>query len=134
MSHIPAPHAPPPLAPPVAKRQPKTTTLHGVTLVDDYHWLREKGHPDVLAYLEAENAYVEAGMAHTAALQETLYREMLGRLKETDMSVPVRDGEYWYYTRTEEGKAYPLFCRRHLALESAVLEHRAVVVGDVVEG
>ena len=103
--------------PPMAKKVPKTTTLHGVTLTDEYGWLREKGTPEVTAYLEAENAYTDAGTAHTAALRETLYNELLGRIKETDENVPVRDGEYWYYTRTEQGKAYPVFCRRKGTLE-----------------
>jgi oligopeptidase B len=124
--------APQPPAPPVAKQQPKSTTLHGVTLPDEYHWMRDKGHPDVVAHLAAENAYVEAAMAHTAALQDTLYREMLGRLKETDMSVPVRDGGFWYYTRTEEGQAYPIFCRRGLAPgapEEIYLDQNALAAG-----
>ncbi len=107
-----------PSSPPVAKKSPKTTTLHGVTLVDDYHWLRDKGNPEVTAYLEAENAYTEAGTKHTAALRETLYKEMLGRIKETDEQVPVKDGVYYYYTRTEQGKAYPIFCRRQGSLEA----------------
>lgn len=133
MSHPPSPVPPRLPAPPVAKQRPKATTLHGVTLIDEYHWLREKGQPEVVAHLTAENAYVEAAMAHTAALQETLYREMLGRLKETDMSVPVRDGEFWYYTRTEEGQAYPIFCRRHLALdapEEVYLDQNALAAGQ----
>ncbi len=103
----------------MAKKVPKTTTLHGVTLTDEYGWLREKGTPEVTAYLEAENAYTEAGTAHTAALRETLYNELLGRIKETDEDVPARDGEYWYYTRTEAGKAYPVFCRKKGTLEAA---------------
>jgi oligopeptidase B len=70
--------------PPMAKKVPKTTTLHGITLTDDYAWLREKGTPEVTAYLEAENAYTEAGTAHTAPLRETLYTELLGRIKESD--------------------------------------------------
>jgi oligopeptidase B len=107
-----------PSSPPVAKKSPKTTTLHGVTLVDDYHWLRDKGNPEVAAYLEAENAYTEAGTKHTAALRETLYKEMLGRIKETDEQVPVKEGGYYYYTRTEQGKAYPIFCRRKGSLEA----------------
>ena len=107
-----------PSRPPVAKTQAKTTALHGVTLVDDYHWLRDKTDPDVTAYLEAENAYTEAGTQHLAALRERLYREMLGRIKETDTNVPVRDGGYWYYTRTEEGQAYAIFCRRKETLDA----------------
>src|SRR5918993_3310514 len=107
-----------PLSPPMAKKVPKTTTLHGVTLTDDYGWLREKGAPEVTAYLEAENAYTEARTAHTAQRRETLYNELLGRIKETDENVPARDGAYWYYTRTEQGKAYPVFCRRKGTLEA----------------
>src|SRR5918993_2872540 len=104
--------------PPMAKKVPKTTTLHGTTLTDDYAWLREKGTPEVTAYLEAENAYTEAGTAHTAPLRETLYTELLGRIKESDEDVPARDGEYWYYKRTEQGKAYPVFCRKKGTLEA----------------
>jgi oligopeptidase B len=98
--------------PPVARKVPHSTTLHGDTRTDDYFWLREKKDPEVVAYLEAENAYTAAVMKPTAALQETLYQEMLGRLKQTDLSVPYRKGGYLYYTRTEEGKQYPLHCRK----------------------
>ncbi|HZA33322.1 MAG TPA: S9 family peptidase, partial [Vicinamibacterales bacterium] len=107
-----------PLSPPMAKKVPKTTTLHGVTLTDEYGWLREKGTPEVTAYLEAENAYTEARTAHTAQRRETLYNELLGRIKETDENVPARDGVYWYYTRTEQGKAYPVYCRKKGTLEA----------------
>jgi oligopeptidase B len=118
--------------PPMAKKDPKTITLHGTTLVDDYHWLREKGAAEVTAYLEAENAYTEAGMKGTKALQETLYKEMLGRIKESDEAVPYQDGEYWYYTRTEQGKGYPIFCRRKGSLdapEEVVLDQNALAEG-----
>nr|MBA3257891.1 oligopeptidase B [Gemmatimonadales bacterium] len=98
--------------PPIAKRVPKLDTLHGDVLRDDYHWMRDKSHPDVARYLRAENAYTESGLSHTKALQDTIYREMLGRIKETDLSVPAHDRGYWYYTRTEQGKSYPIFCRR----------------------
>ena len=97
---------------PLARVVPKIDTLHGEVRRDDYFWLREKTNPEVVAYLEAENAYVEAGTAHTKPLQEQLYKEMLGRLKETDQAVPQRDGRWWYYTRTEQGKSYPVFARR----------------------
>ena len=110
------PDAPP--RPPVAKKQPKTIALHGVTLVDDYHWLRDKTDPDVTAYLEAENAYTDAGTQHLAALRDQLYREMLGRIKETDTNVPVRHAGYWYYTRTAQSQAYPIFCRRKETLDA----------------
>jgi len=98
--------------PPAAKRAAKRTTVHGETLVDDYFWLREKGNPEVLAYLEAENAYAAAMMKPTEAFQAALYREMLGRIKETDLGVPYREGDYFYYTRTEQGKSYPIYCRK----------------------
>ena len=98
--------------PPVAAKKPHTTEIHGYTLRDDYFWLREKSNPDVTKYLEAENAYTEEVMKSTKALQATLYNEMLGRIKQTDLSVPSRTGGYVYYSRTEEGKQYPYMCRR----------------------
>jgi oligopeptidase B len=98
--------------PPVAKKIPKTTKIHGDTLVDDYFWLREKSNPEVINYLKAENDYTAAVMKPTAALQETLYNEMLARIKETDLSVPYPKDGYLYYTRTEQGKQYPIYCRK----------------------
>src|SRR6516165_3859329 len=103
--------------PPVAKKVAKTTELHGETLVDDYYWLRQKKDPEVIKYLEAENAYTAAVMKPTEPLQEKLYKEFLGRIKQTDLSVPVREGNYWYYTRTEEGKQYPIHCRKKGSLD-----------------
>ena len=93
--------------------------MHGVTLKDDYFWLREKTNPDVVKHLEAENAYTNAVMAPTKELQEGLYKEMLGRIKQTDLSVPSRIGEYFYYSRTEEGKQYPYMCRRKGSMSGA---------------
>lgn len=104
--------------PPVAKKITTTTSLHGETLVDDYFWLREKTNPEVIAYLEAENAYTDAVMKSTAALQETLYQEMLDRIKETDLTVPYRMGNYFYYSREEKGKQYRIYCRKAGSLES----------------
>jgi protease II len=98
--------------PPAVRKVPHVIDIHGYRLTDDYFWLRQKTNPDVLAYLEAENAYTESVMKPTKALQETLYAEMLGRIKQTDLSVPSRNGEYFYYSRTEEGKQYPYMCRR----------------------
>ena len=98
--------------PPVAAKRPHTTEIHGYTLKDDYFWLREKSNPEVIKYLESENAYTEEVMKPTKALQETLYTEMLGRIKQTDLSVPSRIGDYFYYSRTQEGKQYPYMCRR----------------------
>jgi oligopeptidase B len=100
---------------PTAKRIPHTDTVHNITEPDHYFWLREKTNPEVIEYIEAENAYAKAAMAHTEALQETLYTEMLGRIKETDLSVPVRRGDFLYYSRTEQGKNYPIYCRKTLA-------------------
>jgi oligopeptidase B len=104
--------------PPMAEKKTKTTNIHGETLVDEYFWLREKANPSVLAHLQAENAYAEAAMKHTAALQEKLYNEMLSHLKQTDNTVPYHSGNYFYYTRTEEGKQYPIFCRRKGSLDA----------------
>jgi len=98
--------------PPMAEKKTKTTNIHGVTLVDDYFWMREKANPSVLAHLKAEDAYAESLMKHTAPLQEKLYNEMLSHIKQTDINVPYREGNYFYYSRTEEGKQYPIFCRK----------------------
>ena len=98
--------------PPVAARKHTERTVHGHTLVDDYAWLREKDNPEVMAYLEAENAWCSAVMAGTEDLQKQLYEEMLSHIKETDVSVPFRDREYWYYSRTEQGQQYEIYCRK----------------------
>jgi oligopeptidase B len=103
---------------PAAPRVPHPTDVHGDTREDDYFWLRDKTSPEVAAYLEAENAYTDAVMAPTEPLQQALYREMLARIKETDLSVPYREGGWFYYSRTEEGKQYPIFCRRKGSLEA----------------
>lgn len=118
--------------PPRAAVIPVADTLHGDVRIDDYGWLRDRSAPEVIAYLEAENAYTGAVMKHTEALQETLYREMIGRIKETDLEVPYRKGDYFYYTRTEEGKQYPIYCRKkgHLqADEEVVLDQNALARG-----
>jgi oligopeptidase B len=104
-----------PAQPPVARPEPTPTTLHGITLHDDYRWMREKESPEVLAYLNAENAYTAAVMAPTADLQATLYAEMLSHIKETDESVPYRLGDFFYTTRTVEGLQYPIHARRPAA-------------------
>jgi oligopeptidase B len=105
--------------PPLAAKKPHTTKIHGYTLNDDYFWLREKTDPEVIKYLEAENAYTEDVMKPTKDFQEALYKEMLGRIKQTDLSVPSRIGDYFYYSRTEEGKQYPYMCRRKGSMEGA---------------
>ncbi len=98
--------------PPIARVEHKETALHDVVLADDYAWLRDKENPEVTAYLEAENGYAEAVMAPLDGLREELYQEMLSHVKQTDVSVPYREGMWWYVTRTEEGKQYAIHCRR----------------------
>ncbi len=98
--------------PPTAAARPHELETHGDVRVDEYYWLREREDPEVIAYLEAENAYLDGVMAHTGELQETLFEEIRGRIVEDDASVPYRDGDYWYYTRYEEGKQYEIYCRR----------------------
>ena len=118
--------------PPRAKQVPRITRIHDHDLKDDYAWLREKGTPEVTAHLEAENAYTEAVMEPYKGLQESLYGEMLGRIRQTDLSVPARKGEYWYYSRTEEGKQYPFMCRRRGSMEG--VEEILLDLNRMVEG
>ena len=103
---------------PMAKKVEKIETVHGDKLVDDYFWLRDRKDPEVRAYLEAENTYADSVMKPTVALQEKLYQEMLARIKETDLSVPYREGAFFYYSRTEQGKQYPIYCRKQQNLEA----------------
>jgi len=100
-------------APPIAKVVPHKISLHGDERVDNYFWLRDRSDPDVIAYLKAENEYTEAVTKATEPLQERLYQEILSRIKEDDLSVPVKRDNYYYYTRTEQGKAYGIYCRRY---------------------
>ena len=106
------------LAPPVAAVHSVTHQNHGEARVDPYYWLRERDNPAVLAYLEAENSYTEAMLAHTETLQDTLFEEMKGRIKETDESVPVAHGGYFYYYREEKGKQYRIYCRKKGSLDA----------------
>ncbi|MGA2648531.1 MAG: S9 family peptidase [Candidatus Sulfotelmatobacter sp.] len=106
-------------APPVAKKVPKVTEINGRKLVDNYYWLRDKPNPEVKAYLVAENAYTDAVMKPTEGFQKKLYDEMLGRIKETDVEVPYRKGEYFYYWRTEAGKQYAMLCRKKGSMDAA---------------
>ena len=103
---------------PTAPKRPYEITQHGYTRIDNYYWMRDRSDPEVLKYLHAENDYLEEIMGHTKSLQETLYAEMKARIKETDSTVPEKQGEYFYYSRHEEGKQYPIFCRRKGSLES----------------
>ena len=106
-------------APPVAKKVPRITEINGRKLVDDYYWLRDKPNPEVKAYLEAENAHTDAVMKQTEAFQKKLYEEMLSRIKETDVDVPYKEGEYLYYSRTEAGKQYQIRCRKKGSMDAA---------------
>jgi oligopeptidase B len=118
--------------PPVARIEPKTTTTHGDTLVDNYFWLREKSSPEVIKYLEAENAYTTLMLKSTEAFQESLYKEMLARIKETDVNVPYREGDFYYYSRTEQGKQYPILCRKKGALDAQ--EEILIDVNELAKG
>ncbi|MGH9369706.1 MAG: S9 family peptidase, partial [Thermoanaerobaculia bacterium] len=118
--------------PPMAKKNTKTTDIHGDKLQDDYFWLRERSNPEVRAYLEEENRYADAFMKGTEAFQEKLYGEMLGRIKQTDLTVPWRMRGFYYYTRTETGKQYPIYCRKKESLEAP--EQVLLEVNEMAKG
>lgn len=117
--------------PPSARRVPMRLESHGDVRIDDYFWLRERSDPDVIAYLEAENRYTDAVMAASRPLQEKLYREIVGHIRESDASAPFLENGWLYYTRTEEGKQYPIFCRRAGAdaTEQVTLDVNALAEG-----
>jgi oligopeptidase B len=118
--------------PPTARRQPVEHVIHGDRRVDDYVWLRDKHNPEVIAHLNAENAYTDAILRDTAPFQEKLYQEMLGRILQTDLSVPYRLRGYLYFTRTEEGKQYLMHLRRRdteNAPEELLLDLNALAAG-----
>ena len=120
------------LKPPVAAMKSRIDTLHGEVRTDNYFWLREKSNSEVIAYLEAENAYTATKMRHTEALQQKLYDEMLARIKQTDVSVPYRENGYLYWSATEKGKSYPTYMRRRTtagAPDEVVLDANALAVG-----
>ena len=121
---IPAPKAP---------IKPYPMTIHEDTRVDNYYWLNDRENPEVIAYLEAENAYTEKVMSPTKAFQEELFEEMKGRIKEQDESVPYRDGDYYYYSRYIEGGEYPLYCRKKHSMEAEeeiLLDGNALAEGN----
>ncbi|MFL5510299.1 MAG: oligopeptidase B, partial [Gemmatimonadaceae bacterium] len=126
-----AAQAPAPV-PPAAAVKPRVDTLHGEVRTDNYFWIRDKTNPEVISYLNAENAYTEAKMKHTEALQQKLYDEMLAHIKETDVSVPYRENGYYYSTRTEKGKSYAIRVRRKASLnapEEVFLDDNALAAG-----
>jgi oligopeptidase B len=118
--------------PPAAEIVPKKLEKHGDIRVDDYYWLNRRDDPAVIAYLEAENAYTEAVMAHTKDLQAALFEEIKGRIKQTDLSVPYREGDAYYYSRTEDGQAYPIYARKKGSLEAS--EQVMLDVNELAEG
>jgi len=117
---------------PIALKRPFSITKHGQTRVDNYYWMRNREDPEVLKYLRAESDYLEEVMGHTKPLQERLFSEMKGRIKETDSTVPEKRGGYLYYERTGEGKQYPIFCRRKDSadsLEEILLDQNTLAEG-----
>mgnify|MGYP003629694004 FL=1 len=121
-----------PILPPDAKQIPFELEKHGDVRIDEYYWMNERDSPDVLAYLEAENRYYEEMTAHTKPLQQKLFEEMKARIKEDDESVPYKYNGYWYYTRFEKGKNYPIYCRRKelvLAPEEILFDNNEMAAG-----
>ncbi|HNA89496.1 MAG TPA: S9 family peptidase [Anaerolineales bacterium] len=117
---------------PTPSKRPHKLTNHGVTRIDDYYWMRDKNDPETIKYLQAESDYLEEMMQHTKPLQATLFSEMKGRIQETDSTVPERRGDYFHYERTETGKQYPVFCRKHGSLdapEEILLDQNALAEG-----
>src|SRR6266481_160967 len=118
--------------PPVARREPVEHVTHGDRRVDHYAWLRQKENPEVIVYLKAENAYTDAVLKPTEPFREKLYQEMLGRILQTDLSVPYRLRGYLYFTKTFEGKQYPVHCRKREAEnapEELLLDLNALAAG-----
>lgn len=118
--------------PPLAKKIKKELTIHGHTRIDNYYWLKERENSAVIEYLTAENEYLKEVMKHTEGLQEKLYNEIIGRIKQTDMSVPYKDNSYYYYSRYEEKKEYPIYCRKKGSLEAK--EEILLNVNDMAKG
>jgi len=104
--------------PPDVEKRPKELTLHGDTRTDNYYWLNQRDNPEVIEYLKAENAYKEKMMKHTEKLQKKLYKEIVGRIKKTDRSVPYLDNGYYYYHRYEKGEEYPIYARKKGSVEA----------------
>ncbi len=120
------------MKPPIAKKIAKELTEHGHTRIDNYYWMNERGAEDVEKYLNDENAYTEEMLSDTKQFQENLFNEIIGRIKQSDMSVPYKDNGYYYYTRYEEGKEYPIHCRKKESLEAE--EEIVLNVNEMAEG
>lgn len=108
----------PTVEPPMAAKEPKEFIAHGDKRVDEYYWLNQREDQKVLDYLKAENTYLDTMMSGTKDLREKLYQEMKSRIKEKDESLPYKDNGYWYYARFEEGKQYPVYCRKKETLDA----------------
>src|SRR6266436_3194442 len=106
------------LSPPLAAVREHRFDEHGTVRIDQYYWLRDRDNPEVIKYLEDENAYTKLVMAHTQALQDRLFEELKGRVRQNDESVPYRQGSYFYYTRLVEGKDYPIYARKRGSLSA----------------
>ena len=120
------------LKPPIAKKIERQETVNGVVLKDDYYWLRNRESDEVLEYLKAENTYTDEMTKHYKPLQEELYQEMIGRINEDDASVPVKRGDYYYYSRMEKGKNYAINCRKKGSLdakEEIILDENTLAEG-----
>ncbi len=120
------------IKPPLAEKVKKELSIHGHTRIDNYYWMIERDNPKVIEYLKAENSYKESIMKHTEALQEKLLSEIVGRIKQSDMSVPYKDEGFYYYTRYEEGREYPVYCRKKESLEAD--EEILLNVNEMAEG
>jgi oligopeptidase B len=121
-----------PMEAPVAEKNPKELTIHGDTRIDNYYWLRERENPEVISYLEAENSYRESVMKGSKKFQKELFDEIVGRIKKDDASVPYRDNGYYYYTRFEDEKEYPIICRKKGSLDAE--EEIMANVNEMAEG
>ncbi len=120
------------LMPPIAKKIPKELTIHNHTRIDNYYWLNDRKNPEVIKYLNDENDYTDKMLSHTKNQQKTLFNEIKGRMKQTDISVPFKDNDYYYYSRFEEGKEYPIYCRKNSSLEAK--EEVLINVNDLATG
>ena len=106
-----------PHTPPMTEQRPVETNIHGDTRIDEYAWLRERDDDAVIEHLHEENAWTEDQLSHLEPVRSGLFEEIRSRIVETDLSVPVRRGPWWYYSRTIEGLSYPIHCRRHAGEE-----------------
>jgi len=118
--------------PPIAKKIDKELEKHEHVRIDPYYWLKDREDPEVIAYLDSENSYTDSMMSHTKEFQESLYQEIIARIKQDDQSVPYRLGDYYYYRRYEKGQEYPLYCRKPGSLEGT--EEIILDVNELAKG